>query len=158
MPNNRYGQNHPKQQAFVSSVVENLIIQGKMALHTVETPWFQRFIGTLDDKLICPTVYKIKSGIKQLFKNKHDQLTNKLRDIPWVSITLDLWSDRRMRSFMGITVHFLDSAMKLYSFLIFLSLIAIIRAKILLHTVYPNLITLVLGIKFASLSQTMLAI
>ena len=34
-------------------------------------------------------------------------LKERLREVENVSVTVDLWSDRKMRSYMGVTVHYL---------------------------------------------------
>lgn len=37
-----------------------------------------------------------------------DQMRKALEDVEDVSITLDIWSDRTQRSFLGVTCHFND--------------------------------------------------
>ena len=119
--NSRYGQKHPKQMAFQDSLLQDFIVQGNMPLNIVETGWFKRFIATIDEKLTCPRSYAIRSKISTLFDQKKKQLQAILSDAGWLSITLDLWSDRRMRSFMGITVHFLGADMKQRNYLLDMS-------------------------------------
>jgi hypothetical protein len=42
-----------------------------------------------------------------ILKRVHDALKN----IEYVTLTVDIWSDRRCRSFLGITCHFIDENM-----------------------------------------------
>ena len=40
---------------------------------------------------------KLKAKLKHILEN-----------IKYVSVTLDIWSDRRMRGYLGITFHYID--------------------------------------------------
>jgi len=60
--------------------------------------------STLSDKHIPVAVADLKS-----------KLTEKLTDIKAAAnVTVDIWSDRTMRSFMGITVHMLEKSASTY--------------------------------------------
>ena len=44
-------------------------------------------------------------------KNKVEEtIKNKLAQSQFVSITVDLWTDRRLRSFIGVTAHFINES------------------------------------------------
>ena len=51
----------------------------------------------------------------QLINRMHSQMnveiTTQFAKIRFVSLTVDLWKDRRMRSFIGITAHFIDATL-----------------------------------------------
>ena len=40
--------------------------------------------------------------------NYENVLKKRLSEVKSVSVTLDIWSDRTMRGFLGLTVHFID--------------------------------------------------
>jgi hypothetical protein len=113
-----YGTNHPQQIQITNAIVNNLIIQGNISLYMVNTDWFRSFIKTVDPKYDCPSSYKVRKMITTMYKNKRDSLQTELANAKWTSITLDMWSDRRMRSFLGITVHFLNENLQRKSMLL----------------------------------------
>ncbi len=43
-----------------------------------------------------------------MVNNTYDKIKSLLNDVNHLSITVDVWTDRRGRSFIGITGHFLD--------------------------------------------------
>lgn len=45
-------------------------------------------------------------------------LQDVLQSLESVSLTVDIWSDRRLRSYLGITVHFIECDMQLSSALL----------------------------------------
>jgi hypothetical protein len=59
----------------------------------------------------------ISSSVSQHFKEK-SAVESKLLQAKHVTITLDMWRDRRMRSYLGITVHFMMSDMQFKSYLL----------------------------------------
>jgi hypothetical protein len=84
----------------------------------VEQPWFAEFMKVVDGKYKVPTRYKVNTSVARKYNDIQAVLQSKLNDAKHVSLTLDLWSDRRMRSFMGITVHFMNHVMELQSYLL----------------------------------------
>ena len=56
--------------------------------------------------------------IANMYKSKKQLLQSDLMKAEWVSITLDMWSYRRMRFFMGITVHFIVDTLQRKSYLL----------------------------------------
>ncbi len=89
-----------------------------MALHMVNTGWFRNFMKSVDVKYVCPSNYKVRKMILSMYKSKKELLQQELERVNCLSITLDMWSDRRMRSYMGITAHFLQGNMQQKSFLL----------------------------------------
>lgn len=62
-----------------------------------------------------------RTQVQRLIVNRFDQIHKDLKmmlaDVPHVSITLDIWSDRTMRGFLAVTVHFIKLD-KLQTFLL----------------------------------------
>ena len=64
-------------------------------------------------ELICnkwkPSTRRI---LDPLFKKSKIQVMSFIKDslnqAQYVSLTIDVWSDRRLRSFLGVTAHFVD--------------------------------------------------
>jgi len=113
-----YHPSHHRQRELTDAIISNLIIEGNLPLSLVEQSWFRDFMKVVDPKYKVPSRHNVSTASSNKFQIKRAILQSKLMEVKYVSLTLDMWSDRRMRSFMGITVHFMDSAMKLQSFLL----------------------------------------
>lgn len=87
----------------------------------MEKPWFKKFMDVVDRKFHLPTRRKITSMITGIYDSKRQALKIKLESADTMSLTLDLWSDRRMRSFLGVTIHLLSSDMSINSYLLDIS-------------------------------------
>jgi len=114
----KYAAMHPRQKELQKAVITHLIVRGNLPLNTVERPWFKIFMAVVDLKFNVPCRRKVASEIKFLYDVKRNVLLNKLMSVQSLPLTLDMWSDRRMRPFMGVTVHLLTSDMKLESYLL----------------------------------------
>jgi hypothetical protein len=113
-----YHPSHHRQRELTDAIVKQLVVAGNLPLSLVEQQWFREFMGVVDPKFKVPSRYKINSLVSQKFKEKRAVLESKLLLAKHVTITLDMWSDRRMRSYMGITVHFMTSDMQFNSYLL----------------------------------------
>ena len=111
-----YHKTHPKQVLITSSVVKNLVIGCGIPHYIVENPKFRAFMKDVDS-MWDPVSGKWISNVKlpDLESSVKRKLIELLEDLHYCSATLDIWSDRRMRGYMGITVHFLDKTFKLLS-------------------------------------------
>ncbi|XP_050958759.1 zinc finger BED domain-containing protein 4-like [Labeo rohita] len=101
-----YSPNSARQQAITQSILQDLVVGCCLPLSIIENPHFRRFLNVLDskytpmsrtsltEKLIPHLVTKVKGDIIKAL----DVQSN-------VAITADLWSDRRLRSFLGVTAH-----------------------------------------------------
>lgn len=112
-----YHPSHHRQKELSAATV-SLIIEGNLPLNMVEQSWFAEFMKVVDNKFKVPSRYKINVSISQRYDQKRAILRSKLLDVKHVTLTLDMWSDRRMRSYMGITVHFITPSMQLQNFLL----------------------------------------
>ena len=113
-----YHPSHHRQKELTDSIVTHLVLAGNLPISLVEQSWFADFMKVVDAKYRLPSRYKVTNAISQKFQGKCAYLQSKLTDVKYVTLTLDMWSDRRMRSYMGITAHFMSPRMKLQSFLL----------------------------------------
>jgi BED zinc finger len=90
-------------------ILEELIVKCNLPPSIVEYAGFRKFLKTLAPKW-KPTSsrYFTKSLLPSLVNNIQDKIKNLLDNIDYLSITVDVWTDRRGRSFIGVTGHFLD--------------------------------------------------
>lgn len=64
-------------------------------------------------KLICPKWSPLtRRGLISIQRNVNfsmlSSINETLKPIKFLSITVDIWSDRRLRAFIGLTCHFVD--------------------------------------------------
>ncbi|CAF1478343.1 unnamed protein product, partial [Rotaria sordida] len=108
--------NNKRQQLLTNSLIRNLIINMSLPLSTVDNESFMNFMLDVDPK------YKMinrRDITRSFLPIMYKKCIKKLQDIcnrsKYVSLTLDIWSDRRMRSYFGITLHtIIDDQYKTY--------------------------------------------
>ena len=74
-----------------------------------------------------PCSGKWVSGVKipQKYAMGEEKVKSLFASLDYISATIDIWSDRRMRGFMGITVHWMDK----HNFEMHMACLAVIRIK-----------------------------
>ena len=91
------------------TILKELIVKCNLPLTIVEHIGFRNFLKTVAPKW-KPTSsrYFTKTLLPSLMNASQDKILKLLDNIDYLSITVDVWTDRRGRSFIGITGHFLD--------------------------------------------------
>lgn len=108
-----------KQSRINSSMAKNLIIKCNLPFTIIENPAFREFIRECYPKWQPVSAKKLKSDITSSFKDRiHKVICDTLEKVNDLTLTVDAWSDRRSRSFLGITCHFIDDRMVPQAFLI----------------------------------------
>jgi hypothetical protein len=113
-----YSSSNAPQQQLKNAITNNPITCGNLPVSTVEQPWFVQFMQVIDPKFAMPGRRKVLSAINKVYQAKRELLRQKIAAADSLSLTLDMWSDRRMRSFIGVTVHFMSPIMKLKGYLL----------------------------------------
>jgi len=102
-PPKKYELKHPKQKSVTNAVV-NFIADDLIPLSVVDSTRFKALLGTLDSQYQLPSRTYLSTV---LLKNQYDSLKSyvlhQLRKIKTIDLTVDLWSNRQMRSYLGIT-------------------------------------------------------
>ena len=87
-------------------MVENCIVGCALPLSIVESSHFKAFVHDLDPKYSLPSCSYLTS---KLLPQKHAQILERVQShlstARKVALTIDIWTDRRMHSYLGITVH-----------------------------------------------------
>lgn len=108
-----------KQNRICLSVAKNLIIKCNLPLTIIENAAFREFVKECYPKWQPISSKKVKSDIMCSFKDRvHKIICETLEKVNDLTLTIDTWSDRRSRSFLGITCHFIDDRMVPQAFLI----------------------------------------
>ena len=96
------------RQCHANDALTSLIAENMLPLSIVESPSFRKYCHSLDPRFVVPSRKHLSTS---LLTKKHEAIKSKLRDIlakaEGVSLTLDLWSNRVMKGFLGITCHFI---------------------------------------------------
>ena len=92
-----------------------------MPLSIVENVSFRHFLSVLDSKYQLVSRGTASSCISDIVQNQRELIKANLEQKSWVSATVDIWSDRKMRGYLGVTVHTIEiqnSDISLKSFLL----------------------------------------
>lgn len=103
----KYGPKDPRQKAVTDKLVR-YIAGNLVPLSTVESDDFKQFVEALDPKYQLPSRKHIST--KLLIEKStaiQADVKLKLHAAQSVSLTIDMWSNRQMKGFLGITGHFI---------------------------------------------------
>lgn len=106
-PQEAYSANHPKQKAITNAIVTDLVIGCNMPLSITENQHFRHFLSVADSKYQPVCRRTMTSKVESLVAETREKIKLLLASADHVSVTVDIWSDRRMRGFLGVTVHVL---------------------------------------------------
>ena len=92
------------------TILKELIVKCNLPPTLVEHVGFRNFLKTVSPKW-KPTSsrYFTRTLLPSLMNSSQDKIRSLLDTIDYLSITVDAWTDRRGRSFIGVTGHFLDT-------------------------------------------------
>ena len=101
--------NKSKQHRLNVSIAKNLVVKCNLPLNIVESPAFRDFIKDLNPKWEPISCKALKLKLIPTFASDvRDKIRTTLVSSTDVTLTVDAWSDRRCRSFLGIAAHFID--------------------------------------------------
>ncbi|CAF3300822.1 unnamed protein product [Rotaria socialis] len=111
-----YPAGHQRQQQLHDAIVQNLMIELGLPLSLVERPEFIKFISAVAPKFSITSRRTLRrTTIPNLYNKMNDLLKQFCSTAQYISLTLDIWSDRRARSFFSITGHaIIDTQFKSY--------------------------------------------
>ena len=80
----------------------------KFILYQLENPFFQNFVNILDPRSELPSRKQLSTKhLETIYLKVESNLREKLNSVEHICLTLDLWSNRQMRGFLGMTGHFI---------------------------------------------------
>ncbi|XP_065907752.1 zinc finger BED domain-containing protein 4-like [Dysidea avara] len=114
-PQRKYSSQHPKQ-ILVTDAVVDFVADDLIPLSVVESKRFKSLLRILDSQYQVPSRKQLSTV---LLKKKYDKLKSsvldKLKKTDTINLTIDLWSNRQMRSYLGITGHYISDDWNLES-------------------------------------------
>ncbi|CAF1441196.1 unnamed protein product [Rotaria sordida] len=111
-----YPTGHHRQRQLHDAIVQELIIELGLPLSLVERPEFIKFMSIVDPKFKITSRRTLRrTTIPLLYNKMHDLLKEFCSRAEYISLTLDIWTNRRTRSFFSITGHaIIDTEFKSY--------------------------------------------
>lgn len=108
-----------KENRIVLSIAKNLIVRCNIPFSIVERTAFRDFMKDCNIKFRPISSKKLKRNIiPSLTDVVLKRILEALKNVDHVTLTVDIWSNRRSRSFLGITCHFIDETMTPRAYLI----------------------------------------
>lgn len=104
----QYSVNHPQQKAITNAILSDLVVDCSLPLSIIENKSFRHFLTVVDRKYrpVCRRTLTVK--VENLAVERRLKLKTRMSNINHVSVTVDIWSDRKMRGFLGVTAHYLE--------------------------------------------------
>ena len=113
--NRKYSKQHPKQRQITQLLLKSIAC-ASLPLSIVDKPSFRELIVELNENYAIPHRQTIKEThlpfTEKLIVNS---ITTEMKDVTSVYVTVDIWTNRQMRSFIGFTAHFVDNDFDLKS-------------------------------------------
>ena len=105
-PQKKHDLKHPKQKLVTDPLI-NFVAEDIIPLSVVVSTWFNKLLYILDSHY---HLFTRKHLSTMLLKAKYEflkaSLKNQLKQVNCVNLTVDLWTNRQIHSFLGITGHF----------------------------------------------------
>ncbi|CAF1621781.1 unnamed protein product [Adineta ricciae] len=105
----KYSLCHPRQIELTRMVFHDFVIGLDLPLSITEKTAFVRAMATVDPKFRVPSR---RSIVSSYLPRAYDQISTKLKNVCtsalFVSLTFDAWTDRRMRAFYAVTIHYIN--------------------------------------------------
>ncbi len=85
-------------------------------LSIVDNPHFTRLVSHLDPRITIPCRSTIThSLLPEMYNEAVEKLKQELDTIRWVALTVDGWTCRNNLHYITVTVHYINSSMKMIS-------------------------------------------
>ena len=102
----KYPAKHPKQTSL-NDALTSLIVGDLLPLSLVDSPRFCRFMEIADENYAMPNRKHLSTTLLTKHKDElKSAIISQLHQVEYVSVTLDLWSNRQMKSYLRFTGHF----------------------------------------------------
>jgi len=108
-----------EQNRIILAIAKHLVIKCNLSLILVENSVFRDFMKECCLKWDPVSAKKLKHDVIRTFKEKINKIIQQALDgVNDITLTVDGWSDRRCRSFLGVTCHFINCKIEPQTYLI----------------------------------------
>jgi hypothetical protein len=92
----------------ITNIILFMICKDNLPLSTVEKESFKQLMTTVAPLYKVPSRKHFTNFLDQKYEFLKHKFHGKIERADYVALTTDIWTDSQTRSFLGITVHFLD--------------------------------------------------
>lgn len=111
----KYGTTHPKQVQVTDCLV-SFVAEDLMPLRVVDSSRFKAFVQALDPNFLLPSRKHLSTSLlDKKYTTLKKAVMKRLEAVKDIHLTIDIWSNRQMKSFLGVTGHYISSDWKLES-------------------------------------------
>ncbi|XP_044739986.1 E3 SUMO-protein ligase ZBED1-like [Chrysoperla carnea] len=103
-----YASNGDKNKQITQTIAE-MICRDSLPYSIVEGTGFRKFMKTVAPLYQVPCRKTITDLIDTKYEDKKTLIKQKLKSVKNVCLTIDEWKDMQLRSFLGVTVHFIEN-------------------------------------------------
>lgn len=107
----KYLKSHPKQKAITNAILNDLIVDMALPFSIVENPSWRHFMNAVDPKYINMSRRTHTDSLVKLYDLGRNLIREEIGMAEHVSVTVDLWTDRAMRGYLGVTAHYMGETM-----------------------------------------------
>jgi hypothetical protein len=105
---NSYSHRHPRQAAITNALINDLIVGCSLPLSLVENDHFRHFLHVIDSRYTPAARATLSTSLERTATVLKEKLKEELKHTNTVNVTIDIWSDRKMRGYMATTVHYVS--------------------------------------------------
>ena len=103
----KWGENDRRQQDMTDSVVK-FLCNSLQPLSRVEDPAFKELLHKAQPAYTLPSRKHLSTKIlPEKTRRLHDDICEQLTDVSAMCLTIDIWSNRTMKAYIGITGHYI---------------------------------------------------
>ena len=101
------------QKALTKALIKSIVCD-ELLLTIVDSETFKDLLLTAEPKFVIPRRSTIRNTLilRLVVQLMEEEMRHQLACLSHVYLTIDLWTNRNMSSFLGITVHFIDANME----------------------------------------------
>ena len=121
MSQRKFDKNDPRQKAITDTLIK-MIVKDMQQVYIVEREGFRHLLSVLEPRYTIVSRKHLQHSLLPSYHGRVEEaITTILMSTDICSLTLDIWSSRRMHAYLGITCHFVTKEWKVLSLLILCS-------------------------------------
>jgi hypothetical protein len=116
------------------------LLRSMLPITLILTESFTDFIGIMDPLFKVPNVITLKRKMYQLRITIRNKIREMLQDCQFVNITIDIWTDATMRSFVGYMAHGINNSWEMVNVVLDFKQIKVRHTGNNIKDAYDNLV------------------
>ncbi|CAF4506038.1 unnamed protein product [Rotaria socialis] len=100
-----------RKSIYHAAAIKAIVVDGR-SFNDFRKKGMANFLSMIPPGYFGPHERTVQRSLEHLYSEKLCELQKKLKDIPWVSLTTDLWRRPKKHHYVCVTVHFVDKNYK----------------------------------------------